>query len=342
MGRWTRVLAVAVAGAALAVALGAAACGGNDDGGITVYSGRSEDLIGPLLDRFEEETGIPAEVRYGDTAEMAATILEEGDGTPADVYIGQDAGALGALDKEGRLAPLPRGILELVDSPRFAAADGTWVATSGRVRVLGYDRRELRAADLPDSVFDLTDGRWRGEVGWAPANGSFQAFVTAMRLEHGDERTERWLRDMAANGAVAYDNNVLIRDAIASGEIRVGLLNHYYMERAKAELANPADYPVGTHIFPDGDVGSLINVAGAGVVAGSDAQEDAQQLVRFLLSPESQAYFAEQTREYPVAGGAAPPEDLPALAAIEQPRVDLNDLDDLRGTLQLIERAGIL
>lgn len=338
MSRSMRLLAIAAA--AVALALAAIGCGGDDDA-LTVYSGRSEELVGPLFERFEEETGTAVEVRYGNTAEMAATIIEEGDGTPADVYFGQDAGALGALAKEGRLAPLGEGTLDLVD-PRFRSSDDTWVATSGRVRVLGYDRRELEPSELPDSVFDLTDDRWEGQVGWAPANGSFQAFVTAMRLEHGDERTERWLRDMAANGAVPYENNVLIRDAIANGEVQVGLLNHYYMERAKAELANPSEYPVGTHIFPGGDVGSLVNVAGAGVVAGTDRPEEAEDLVRFLLGAEAQRYFAEQTREYPVAGDVPPSSDLPALAEIEQPQVDLNDLEDLRGTLDLIERSGIL
>lgn len=343
MGRWTR--GAMVACAAVVVAVGLAACGDDgatgDDADLTVYSGRSEDLVAPLFERFTEDTGVTVSVRYGDTAEMAATIIEEGGGSPADVYYGQDAGALGALAKEDALATLSQETLGLVEE-RFRSPQDDWVATSGRVRVLGYDNRVLQPADLPDSVFDLTGEEWNGRVGWAPTNGSFQAFVTAMRVQHGDARTEEWLREMDANGTVPYDNNILIRDAIANGEVEVGLLNHYYMERAKAELRDPGEYPVGTHVFPGGDVGSLINVAGTGVVAASDDPEAAERLVAYLLSAESQEYFAEETREYPVTGDVPPSTDLPELSSIQQPQVDLNDLDDLRGTLEVIERAGVL
>jgi iron(III) transport system substrate-binding protein len=351
VSRWMRgVAAVCVAAAVVA---GLVACGDDegsstatdaaaaDVGELTVYSGRSEDLVAPLFERFTEQTGIEVTVRYGDTAEMAAMIVEEGDRSPADVFFGQDGGALGSLQKEGRLAPLSQETLDLA-AAEFRSPDGLWVGTSGRVRVLGYDTRVVEEADLPASVFELTEPRWRGRVGWAPTNGSFQAFVTAMRVEHGDERTEQWLRDMAANGAVAYERNGVLRDAIANGEVEVGLLNPYYMEQSRAELGNPDDYPVGTYFFPGGDVGSLINVAGAGVVDSSSRQEAAEVLVAFLLSPESQAFFVEETKEYPVAPGAEGPEGLPALDSIQQPEVDLNDLDDLRGTVIIIENAGVI
>lgn len=349
MRRWTGVAAAACA--ALALTVGLAACGGDDDGSattgggevseLTVYSGRSEELVAPLFDRFTEETGIALNVRYGDTAEMAATIVEEGDRSPADVFFGQDGGALGSLENEGLLAPLPEDILSPVPAA-FRSPEGYWVGTSGRVRVLGYDTRVLDEADLPDSVFDLTDERWSGKVGWAPTNASFLAFVTAMRAEFGDETTETWLRDMQANGAVAFERNGVLRDAIANGEVEVGLLNHYYIAQARAELADPDSYPVGTYFFPGGDIGSLINVAGAGVVAASDKQAAAERLIAFLLSPESQEFFVEETKEYPVVEGIEGPTDLPPLSSIQQPDVNLNELSDLRGTLALMEQAGIL
>ncbi|MFP5452182.1 MAG: iron ABC transporter substrate-binding protein [Thermoleophilia bacterium] len=349
MRRWTGIVAASCA--ALAVVVGLAACGGDDGesgttgGGdvseLTVYSGRSEDLVAPLFERFTDETGIELSVRYGDTAEMAATVVEEGDRSPADVFFGQDGGALGSLEAEGLLAPLPEDTLSPVPAA-FRSPDGRWVGTSGRVRVLGYDTRVLDEADLPASVFDLTDERWSGRVGWAPTNASFIAFVTAMRAEVGDEVTETWLRDMQANGAVAFERNGVLRDAIANGEVEVGLLNHYYIAQARAELADPDSYPVGTHYFPGGDVGSLINVAGAGVITATDKQEAAEQLIAYLLSPESQEFFVEETKEYPVVEGIDGPAGLPPLSSIEQPDINLNELSDLRGTLALIEQAGIL
>lgn len=343
MARWMRILTVV--GVAAAALVGLAACGGDDDSGdagsITVYSGRNEKLVGPLLERFSEETGIEVNVRYGDTAEMAATLLEEGDRSPADVFFGQDAGALGALQKEGLLAPLPQATLDQVDA-RFRSAKGDWVGTSARARVIAYDTRELDESEVPDSVMDLTDERWKGKVGWVPTNASFQAFITAMRAELGDDAAEKWLKDMVANGAQAYENNIVLRDAIANGEVPLGLLNHYYVAEARAELDDPDSYPVGLKFPPGGDIGALVNVAGVGVVASSDKQEQAQRLVEFLLSTEAQEYFAETTKEYPLIEGVAAPQGLPALESIKQPHVDLADLDDLRGTLEIIENSGAL
>jgi len=322
----------------LVLATSLAACGSSDDNTLTIYSGRNEALVGELLDEFSRESGIELEVRYGETAELAATLREEGDGTPADVFFAQDGGALGAIEKADLFARLPQRTLEAVEA-RYRSPTGRWVGASGRVRVIAYDSRELSEGDLPDSVFGLTDERWRGKVGWAPTNGSFQAFVTAMRKVHGDARAEQWLTAMKDNDTQAYDNNILVRDAIAAGEVQVGLINHYYVLEARHE---DPDYPVGLHFPPGGDVGALINVAGAGILAGSEHREQAQRFVDFLLTRRAQEYFREQTAEYPIAAGVEPLESLPALAEIEQPDVDLTDIDDLQGTLELLERTGVL
>jgi iron(III) transport system substrate-binding protein len=330
--------------ALLVLTAAVAACGGSgssDEKKLTVYSGRNEALVGPLLDRFSEETGIELEVRYAETAELAATLREEGDRSPADVFFGQDAGALGAIQKAGLFTDLPARMLDQVDA-RFRSAAGHWVGTSGRVRVIAYDKRELREAQLPDSVLDLTDPRWKGKIGWAPTNGSFQAFVTALRKVHGEAAAERWLKGIEANEPQVYDNNILVRDAIAAGEVQVGLINHYYVMEALREEANPEDYPVGLHFATGGDVGALINVAGAGILKSSEHQAEARRLVDFLLAREAQTFFREETAEYPIAAGVTPLEALPPLDSIEQPDVDLTDIDDLQGTLELLERTGIL
>ncbi|MDQ3512182.1 MAG: extracellular solute-binding protein, partial [Chloroflexota bacterium] len=190
-------------------------------GTLTVYSGRSEELVGPLVPRLEAATGVDLEVRYGNTAELAVQILDEGDNSPAGLYIAQDAGALGQLANEGRLAPLPENVLALVD-PRYRSPDGLWVGVSGRARVAAYNTDQLAEADLPASVLDLTDERWRGLVGWAPENGSFQAFITALRVLRGEDIAREWLEGMRANETVTFENNGSILRAVASGEIGVG------------------------------------------------------------------------------------------------------------------------
>ena len=306
---------------------------------LTVYSGRSDALVQPIIDKFEAATGAVVDVRYGGSAQMAATILDEGDATPADVYYGQDAGALGALAKAKRLRELPSSILNRVEA-RFRAGDGRWVGTSGRARVLAYNTLVLTEDDLPDSVFELTDPRWRGRVGWAPTNGSFQAFVTAMRVVDGEEATRNWLLGMVANETMVYRDNTPLFEAVSSGEIDVGLTNHYYLFRFVHETSNEA--PVRNYSPRGGGAGALVNIAGAGVVNTSKHLETAERFIEFLLSGEAQTYFAEETFEYPLAEGVSAHSLVTPLSEIATPDIDLSELDDLEGTLALMEEVGAL
>jgi iron(III) transport system substrate-binding protein len=308
------------------------------DGALTVYSGRSEELVGPLLEQFTEDTGIEVEVRYGDTAEMAALILEEGDNSPADVYYGQDAGALGALSGEGRLADLPEELLDQVD-PSLRSQAGQWVGTSGRARVVVYNTDMLTEADVPASILDLTRPEWKGRIGWAPTNGSFQAFVTALRVLEGEEGAREWLEGIQANEPVVFENNGSIVEAVAAGEVEVGLVNHYYLYRF---LAEDPEFAAANKFFTDGDPGALINVAGVGVVDTTDQSEDAQALVEYLLSAPAQEYFAQETFEIPLAADVEPAVELPDLDTLTLPEIDLDQLEDLEGTLSLLTETGVL
>ena len=334
--RWTA-LPVLLAAAALA------GCGGGDEGSdsLVVYSGREEELVGPLLARFEKATGVDLEVRYGDSAELAATIAEEGDNSPADVFFAQDPGSLGAVAAEGLLEKLPDDVLERVDE-RWRDDDGRWVGTSGRSRVLVYNTEAVAENELPDSVFDLTDPVWKGRIGIAPTNASFQAFVTAMRLDVGDERTRRWLEDLQANDPKVYEKNTPIVEAAAAGEIDVGLVNHYYLYLVREEQP---DAPIANHFFAEGDPGALVSVAGVGVLASSDEQETAAALVEYLLSDEGQRFYVEEAEEaeYPLVDGIEPKEGLPPLDSLQGPDVDLTALGaELESTLELLRETGYL
>jgi iron(III) transport system substrate-binding protein len=339
----------AIATALCALVLATAGCGssspeeaegGDDPGpdGITVYSGRIAPLIGPAIDMHEEDIGKDVQVRFGDSSQLASTLVEEGDGSPADVFFSQDAGALELADAEGLLAELPQDILDEVPA-RFRAADGNWVGISARSRVVAYDSRELSPEDLPDSVLDFTDPEWEGRVGWAPTNASLQAYVTAVRNVDGDDVAREWLEGMVANDVQAYESNTPVRDAIASGEIDVGLINHYYVAQAKAEEGE--DYPVDIH-FPPGDLGSMVNVAGVGVLESSDRKEEAFDFIRFLLSRKGQEYFVESSKEYPVVEGIEQPDEVPPLAELPSPDFDLADLTGLQETLALMQETGAL
>lgn len=331
--------------AALAVCL--AACSSPSDPGspapdtdetVTVYSGRSEELVGPLLEQFETATGIEVEARYGDTAEMANLILTEGENSPADVFFAQDAGALGAVAERGLLAALPNEVLQHVDA-RFRSPAGNWVGVSGRARVVVYNTETLSEADLPDSIFGFTDPAWAERIGWAPTNGSFQAFVTALRVIEGEDRAREWLEGIEANEPRVYEGNNPALDAVIAGEVDVAFINHYYLMQ---RLAEDPDAPAANYFLTDGDPGALINVAGAGILTTAENDEAALQLVEYLLSAEAQEYFAAETKEYPLVDGVEPDPELPPLDEIGTPEIDLSDLSDLDGTLELLQEVGIL
>jgi iron(III) transport system substrate-binding protein len=334
------------------LALGLAACGSSEEQPegtvgtpageqeLVIYSGRDEGLVQPLIDRFSEETGIGVEVRYGGTSEMAAQLLEEGANSPADVFLAQDAGALSAVSNEGLLQPLPAATLEPV-AETYRAQDDTWVGVTGRSRVLVYNKDSVPEAELPASVFELTEPEWKGRVGIAPTNASFQAFVTAMRVEHGDDRTRQWLEDLAANEPQIRERNGMIVSDVDSGAIDVGLVNHYYVyEKAQEDGVPVEDLNAALHFFPGGDTGALVNVSGVGLV-NEQEDGDGQAFVDFVLSQESQEYFRDETHEYPMVEGVEPPEGLPALDTLEVPDVDLNDLEDLQTTVTMISEAGL-
>ena len=327
--------------AAAAATLALTACGigpgGSDGDALVVYSGRAENLIEPLLE-MAEDAGIKIDVRYGGSAELAAQILEEGGNRRADVFLSQDAGALGALAKEGLLRPIPASELDKVDE-RYRAEDGTWVGVSGRARVLVYDPRAVDAKELPPTVFALTGKEWEGKVGIAPTNASFQAFVTAMRVTSGDAETKKWLTGIKRNAKV-YENNIQIRDAVDAGEIPVGLVNHYYLYEKIAEVG-AANVHAKHHFFRAGDPGALVNVSGVGILKGTKKQALAETFVTYLLSAEAQGYFADRTKEYPLTDGAEPAEGLPPLASIKGPELDLSDLASLKETLDLLAEVGL-
>jgi iron(III) transport system substrate-binding protein len=326
------------------LALAAAGCGGGggflaDDEDLVVYSGREEALVGPLIARFEEQSGLDVAVRYANSAELAATLAEEGDGSPADVFWAQDPGALGAVENEGLFAQLPQSTLDRVPE-RLRDPDGRWVGVSGRVRVIAYNTDALSEDEVPDTIDEVTDPKWKGRIGIAPPNASFQAFVSAMRLSRGDEATRAWLDEVKANEPRFYENNIAILEALAEGEIDIGLVNHYYLSLVKAESP---DAPVANHFLNEGDEGALVSVAGAGILETSDKKEQAQQFVDFLHSEDGQRFYAEDAdeAEYPLIEGVEPRAGLPPLETLHGPDISLDQLGlELETTLELLADTG--
>lgn len=344
MNRSTRLLllaALAVTGALLA------ACGGSDGGGsdsggkLVVYSGYSEEYVEKLYEQFTKDTGIQLDVRYGESPALVATLREEGDATPAQVFYVQDAGSMGAVEQ--MLAPLPQSDLDLIPE-QYRDPKGRWVGVTGRIRVLAYNKDRVDPATLPGSVLELGSPNWKGgDVGVAPTNASFVGFISAMRLTIGDEKTQAFLDGLATH-AQTYEKNGQIIDAIASGEVDTGLVNHYYLYE---KLASDPNAPIANHFFTPGDVGSFVNISTIGILKGAADDPDAQRFVNYVLT-EGQVYFANvaEEREYPLNAtqpGLERAQELPPLDQHEGPEVAYARLsDDLEGTVKMIRDAGLV
>jgi iron(III) transport system substrate-binding protein len=304
---------------------------------ITIYSGRNEKLLSPLLEQAKKDLGMNIQVRYGDTAELAIALVEEGRNTRADLFFAQDAGALGMLERRKLTTTIPPNLLNQVD-PRFRSPQGHWVGVSGRARVLNYNTNRVQRNELPNSIWDLTRPQWRGRVAWAPTNGSFQSFVTAMRSIEGERRTLQWLRAMRANGTKVYRNNTAIVEALGRGEAHIGLTNHYYLPNFQKSNAN---VPVAAH-YTNNDPGSMVNIAGVAIMASTKQKSDVERFIAYLLRSSSQTYFARETNEYPLVKGVAGPANQVPLSQIQGPNINLTNLHDLEGTLELLQQAGVL
>ena len=306
---------------------------------LTLYSGRGEPLVAPIIDAFTAQTGITVNVRYAGTAELAVLLQEEGDASPADLYWAQDAAALGAV--VGLFAPLPEELVANVPAA-YRDSDNRWVATSGRGRVVAYSTERVAEDDLPASIFDLTDPKWKGRIALPATNGSFLAHVTAMRVVHGDDTTREWLEGIAANEPVAVRNNSAAIQAIGDGEADICLTNNYYLSRF---LNRDADFPVTQTLFTnEGDIGNLLLVAGMGVLNSSNHQDEAHAFIEFLLSPAAQQYFTGEVSEFPIVPGTIVTrqdiniDDVMRVA----PEVDLNTIGDLEGTLEMLREVGLI
>lgn len=313
-------------------------CAKGEDREVTVYSGRTENLMEPVFEAFTCQTGIDVAVRWAGSTELALLLDEEGDRTPADVFLSRSPGPVGFLESRDVLGEVDGDVLALVSDENRSSA-GTWIGFSGRKRVAVYNIDAISAAELPQSVFELTDSQWNGRVALPATNGSFIDWFTVFRDQHGNDVATQWLTDMVANGARYYPNNRSIVEAASRGEIDLGLVNHYYNFQ---EAAANDDHRASNHDLGDDDIGSLLIITAASVTAASDNPEEANELIAYLLAEPVQRYFTDETFEYPLAAGVAVADVLPPLTALEIGTVDFDGLGGgFEATNEIIEASGI-
>jgi iron(III) transport system substrate-binding protein len=304
---------------------------------LTIYSGRSEEFIAPFFAEWEKKSGIALKIRYADSAELAAQIREEGPNSPADVFLAQDAGSLGAVSLAGLFTTLGYDVGTEIQ-PQYIAADRSWVGVTGRARVFAYNPQLL--TDLPRSITDLANPIYKSKLGIAPTNASFQAFVTALINAKGEDFTQRWLESLVKNDVQIFAKNSAIVEAIDSGKISIGLVNHYYTWEVAQGLGRAINAENG--FFSSGDLGNMVNVSGAAILKTSKKYAAAEDLINYLTSQVVQSKFVAETHEYSLIADQISPAGLPSLSQIGAPSVDLESLADIQKTQELLIKVGLL
>jgi iron(III) transport system substrate-binding protein len=317
------------------------ACGTSRDAHtITLYSGQHEQTTALLVARFEKESGIKVELRSGDEASLGNQIMQEGANSPADVFYAENSPVLESLQEHGLLSPVAPSTLAAVPA-HYSSDHGDWVGVSARASALVYDPSRLGGAKLPASILELAQPRWRGKVGIAPSETDFQLLITAIIKSDGEAAAEAWLKGLQANARIYSSNEALITQ-INNGESAIAPIDTYYWYRLRDELGAGATH-AALHFFAPGDVGELVDVSGAAVLASSSHKAAAQRLLAFLVSAAGQETIAHShSYEYPLHPGIPAAPALPPLAGIRPAPLTPADLGDGSTALKLEQNLGLL
>ncbi|WP_252275157.1 iron ABC transporter substrate-binding protein [Nocardioides sp. LMS-CY] len=323
----------------LVIALGSAACSGDDGPKIVVYNAQHEQLLEEIAPKFEEQTGIKVELRNGSDSELAAQLIQEGEASSADVFLTENTPAMSAVERAGLFAPLEAAATEPIPAA-YRPASGEWTGFVARSTVLVYNPSLVGEDELPESLLDLAKPEWAGKVSFSPTGADFQAIVAAVLDLEGEDATRQWLEGLKANGTV-YDGNNVVLEAVNSGEIATGIEYHYYWYRDQAESGDHSD-DSELHYFGDQDPGAFLSVSGAGVLKNAEHPDEAQEFVAYLTSEEGQQALADSyALEYPLnpAVGLEPP--VRPLAELQPPTVAVSDLDGDK-VVELLSDAGFV
>jgi iron(III) transport system substrate-binding protein len=309
---------------------------------LTLYSGQHEQTTGKLVAAFTRQTGIKVKVRSDDEAVLAQQIAQEGDRSPADAFFTENSPPLVQLDEQGLLSPVNASTLAAVPA-KYSAPTKDWVGVSARVSALVYNTDALSAAQLPTSVTDLADPKWAGKLSISPGETDFQPIITSVERQYGHDAAEKWLAAIKKNAGshVDPDNEALVAN-VNKGITDIGLINHYYWYRLRAELGQAKMHSKLAYFAP-GDAGFLVDVSGAGILKSSPHQAEDQQLLAFLVSASGEKVLADSDSfEYPVGSDVAANPALTPFATFKPKDLTITQLGDGKAAVRLLQDAGLL
>nr|WP_230209652.1 Fe(3+) ABC transporter substrate-binding protein [Solemya velum gill symbiont] len=310
-----------------------------------LYSARKEALIKPLLDQFTRETGIKVNLVTGKADALLKRLQSEGANSPADLLITTDSGRLHRAHSAGLLQQVKSEKLNTVVPPHLRNPEGYWFGLSVRARPIFYAKDRVKPEEL--STYEaLTDKKWKGRICIRSSNNIYnQSLVASMIAHNGAEATQQWADAFVGNFArppKGGDRDQI--KAAAAGQCDIAIANTYYYggmlisgDYAQIKAANSVAI-----FWPNQDGrGTHVNVSGVGVTKAATNRENAIKLIEFLVSPESQLWYAEANNEYPVVEGAGTSEILKSWGDFKPDNLSLARLGELNAdAVRLMDRAG--
>lgn len=331
-----RTLFSAVSIAALALTATSALAQGA--GEIVVYNAQHESLAKSWAEAFTADTGIKVVLRNGGDTQLGNQLVQEGTASSADVFLTENSPAMVLVDNAKLFAPVDPATLDLVPE-EYRPSHGRWIGIAARSTVFVYDKRKLDQSKLPASIMDLADASWKGRWAASPAGADFQAIVSAMLEIKGSAATQSWLTAMKQN-SVALRGNVAAMKAVNAGEVEGAVIFHYYWMGDQAKTGENSQN-VGVHYFRNKDAGAFVSISGAGVLASSMNQPQAQAFVKWIVTKGQNILRTGNSYEYAVARGAASSERLVPLADLQAPKIDPAKLNS-RAVSDMMTAAGLL
>jgi iron(III) transport system substrate-binding protein len=347
MARPTRDLAHAVAKVAIGASLlatlaGCGATAAKKPTTLILYNGQHAQTTASLVAGFEKQTGIQVEVRSNDEDVLADQIVEEGKNSPADLIYTENSPALEYLQGQNLLAHVPNSILERVPS-KYDSPKGQWVGVSARVSVMVYNTRLLKASQLPTSVMQLADPRWKGLLAIAPGETDFQPIITSIVRSYGRTAALQWLEAVKVNAEQhVYPDNETITSMVNSGQAAIGIINHYYWYRLRAEIGASQMHSAIAYFAPH-NPGYVLDVSGAAVLKSSHQQAAADKFLAFLVSRQGQEILAHSDSfEYPLGSGVVTAQPLRPFASLQPAPLTIAELGDGAEAVALLHQSQLL
>jgi iron(III) transport system substrate-binding protein len=344
--KWGAVTAIV----GMTLAVGAlAGCGGAASGAssltITLYNGQHEQTTDSLVAGFEKATGIKVSVRDDDEDTLADDIVNEGSHSPADLIFTENSQVLEFLQGKDLLTKVDASTLANTPA-KYNSPQGDWVGVSGRVSVLIYNPALISESQLPTSVLQLADPKYKGKLAIAPQETDFQPIVTAVEQAYGQAKALSWLDGIKANaGSHNYPDNETIADEVNRGSAAFGIVNQYYWYRMSAELG-AANTKAKIAYFAAGDPGYVVDVSGAALLKSSKHQAAAQKFLAYLVSTQAQEVIANPKEsisfEYPIASGVTTQAGETPFAQLQPYPITIGELGTGTAAINLMREAGLL